>query len=151
MQDVNQKEDSLIQDVDAAVGAVYRAVFRDGTLDAAFRQGADELWQALKAFPETIEVHESGTILNPLHSTIAKDSQMLSASADLHQAETGHAPSPSEIVRESRHSMPEQDAVLIVEPEIGRMPTPSEIVREARENSPEQDQSHSHEHSHGRD
>ena len=51
---------------------VSEPLLRDGMLAAAFRQGVDEIWQALKPFPETIQAHEPGTLLNPLPSEIAE-------------------------------------------------------------------------------
>lgn len=72
--------------INHAMASVFHAATRDGTLAAAFRQGAGEAGQALKAFPDSIQVHEPGTILNPTQGEIA-------ASRD------SHAPSPSEIAR----------------------------------------------------
>jgi hypothetical protein len=47
------------------------ALMRDGTLAAAGRQGLDELGEALKAFPESIQVQEVGSIFNPTQGEIA--------------------------------------------------------------------------------
>ena len=57
--------------VKSGLSSVVNAVTRDGTLAAAWRQGADEVGMALKAFPESIQVEEPGTILNPTQGEIA--------------------------------------------------------------------------------
>ena len=53
--------------------AIGKAITADGTLEAAYRQGFDEIGEALKAFPESIQVQEPGTILNPTQGEIAAD------------------------------------------------------------------------------
>ena len=57
----------------AAVSTMWNAMTKDGTLAAAGRQGADELAVALRAFPESIQADEPGTILNPTQGEIAAD------------------------------------------------------------------------------
>ena len=54
-----------------AVNAIIEPITRDGTLAAFGRQGADELWAALRASPDTIHAEEPGTILNPTQGEIA--------------------------------------------------------------------------------
>lgn len=44
---------------------------QDGHLAAAARQGIDELGAALKAFPDTIQTQEPGTIFNPTQGEVA--------------------------------------------------------------------------------
>jgi hypothetical protein len=65
--------DSVRAPINATIDVVAEPLLRDGTLAAAFRQGAEELWQGLKAFPDTIQVHEPGTILSPTQGEIAAD------------------------------------------------------------------------------
>jgi hypothetical protein len=104
--------------VTAVVSGVSKAVMRDGTVAAAWRQGADELGVALKAFPESIQSSEPGSILNPTQGEIASSRKIQSShgtsmltpsqiardkgpygSATAHGHE--HAPkSPSEIARD---------------------------------------------------
>lgn len=43
-----------------------------GALQAAGRQGAKELGEALKAFPDSISVSEPGTVFNPTQGEIAE-------------------------------------------------------------------------------
>jgi hypothetical protein len=57
----------------SVMAAMWNAVTADGTLAAAARQGVDELGAALKAFPDSIQVQETGTIFNPTQSEIAAD------------------------------------------------------------------------------
>jgi len=64
---------SVRDSVNAAVEPVIEPIMRDGTLAAAFRQGAEELWQALKPFPDMIEAREHETILSPTQGEIAAD------------------------------------------------------------------------------
>jgi hypothetical protein len=82
------------QAVNTRVDAVVEPFLRDGTLAAAFRQGASELYTALKPFPDTIQVNQPGTILNPTQGEIAADRKP-------------DAPSPSDIAREDSPSPPD--------------------------------------------
>ncbi|APW58639.1 hypothetical protein [Paludisphaera borealis] len=61
------------QAVNDRIEVVTAPLMADGTLAAAFRQGADELYEALKPFPQSIQVHEPGTLLNPTQGEIAAD------------------------------------------------------------------------------
>ena len=97
--------------INRGVAAVFHAATRDGTLAAAFRQGAGEIGHALKAFPDSIQVHEPGTVLNPTQGEIAA-------------ARDSHAPSPSEIAR--------GEAGTVHGPQQGNVqapPSPSDIAR----------------------
>jgi hypothetical protein len=58
-----------------------------GTLMAAGRQGADEIGQALKAFPESIQVQEPGTILSPTQGEIAESNRGGSLQSRLAEAQ----------------------------------------------------------------
>jgi len=82
------------QAVNTRVDAVTEPFLRDGMLAAAFRQGAGELYEALKPFPQSIQVDEPGTLLNPTQGEIA----------------AGRKPaqqSPSEIARDDSPSPPD--------------------------------------------
>jgi len=57
----------------SVMSTVWDALTEDGTLAAAGRQGIDELGMALKAFPDSIQVQESGSIWNPTQGEIAAD------------------------------------------------------------------------------
>jgi hypothetical protein len=83
----------LIGAILAGVAKVWNAVTEDGYLAAAGRQGLGELGEALKAFPDSIQVHEPGTLWNPTQGEIAVDR------AD----SIGRAPWPSEIANENRN------------------------------------------------
>jgi hypothetical protein len=56
--------------VGTIIGKVWNAITEDGHLAAAARQGADELGAALKAFPESIQTQETGTIWNPTQGEV---------------------------------------------------------------------------------
>jgi hypothetical protein len=62
-----------------AVAAVFAAfvsdLWHDRALAAFGRQGLDELGTALKPFPESIQVDESGSLWNPTQGEIAADSR----------------------------------------------------------------------------
>jgi hypothetical protein len=82
------------QAVNAGIDAVAEPLLQDGTLAAAFRQGAQEIYTALKPFPESIQVNQPGTILNPTQGEIAR-------------ARDPNAPSPSDIAHEDSPSPPD--------------------------------------------
>jgi hypothetical protein len=93
MADQQQQQDPSKSSI---IGAIWNAITKDGTLAAAGRQGAAELAQALRAFPETLHADVPGTILNPTQGEIADSrSQKL--------------PSPSEIARDKQPHRPEQE------------------------------------------
>jgi hypothetical protein len=87
------------------IGKVGQAIFRDGTLEAAGRQGVDELALALKPFPESIQTSEMGTLWNPTPGEIAADREH-----GRHSATSGGSPHPwpSEIANQNRH-LPSKD------------------------------------------
>lgn len=84
----------FFQQAASVVVGVYKAVFRDGTVDAALRQGANELGQALKPFPDSIQVDEPGAVFNPMYSDIAQGRDRY---APAEPAERPSLPSPSQI------------------------------------------------------
>jgi hypothetical protein len=80
-QQVDQPKQSLVgQALDAGkavvtgIRAAAHPILKDGTIEAAFRQGADEIGAALKAFPDSIQCTEIGSILNPTSAEIARES-----------------------------------------------------------------------------
>jgi hypothetical protein len=81
------------QAVNTGIDAVTEPFLRDGMLAAAFRQGAGELYEALKPFPQSIQVDEPGTLLNPTQGEIA--------------AGRKQGPSPSEIARDDSPAPPD--------------------------------------------
>jgi hypothetical protein len=61
--------------VAAGIAALVSDLWHDRALWAFGRQGLDELGTALKPFPESIQVDESGTLWNPTQGEIARDSR----------------------------------------------------------------------------
>lgn len=57
--------------VAATIGLLWQKATSDGTLAAAGRLGVDELGAALKAFPESIQAAETGTLFNPTQGEVA--------------------------------------------------------------------------------
>jgi hypothetical protein len=55
------------------VAKLWHAITEDGTLKSAARQGVDELGVALKAFPDSIQTAETGTVWSPTQGEIAAD------------------------------------------------------------------------------
>ena len=106
---------AIMHAINHGVASVFHAVTRDGTLAAAFRQGANEIGHALKAFPDSIQVHESGTILSPTQGEIA-------AARDAH--DSAHAPAPSTLARDSVGTVHGQEQAHSPTP-----PSPGEIAR----------------------
>lgn len=81
-------------------------IIRDGTVPAFFRQGADEIGVALKAFPESIQVHEPGTILNPTQGEIAASRK---PNGGVYGQGKSNPPSPSEVAKNKRPYVPDQN------------------------------------------
>ncbi len=61
--------------VAAMTAILWNRLTDDGHLAAAGRQGLDELGAALKAFPESMQVHETGTLWNPTPGEVAASRQ----------------------------------------------------------------------------
>jgi len=74
------------------VAKVWNAIMADGTIEAAGRQGLHELASALKAFPDAIQVQETGSIWNPTPGEVQKSREQ--------NAE--RQPCPSEIAAQNR-------------------------------------------------
>lgn len=58
--------DAVGKHVGQPLGEMVDATFLHGPIAAAIRQGADEIGMALKAFPDSIQTQEPGSVLNPL-------------------------------------------------------------------------------------
>jgi hypothetical protein len=94
------------------VSKAWHGLTGDGVLAASARQGAGELSQALKAFPETISAQEPGTILNPTQGEIAASRSQSrpglgfgqsSFSTSTSSASAPPRPWPSEIAQAHKH------------------------------------------------
>jgi hypothetical protein len=89
----------------------YQAVMRDGHVAAVTRQGADELGQALKAFPDSVQQpHEPGTLWNPTQGEVAADRsqsrQFRSTYGSSAARSNDHSPGRGEIARDDRPYVP---------------------------------------------
>jgi hypothetical protein len=136
----------LVTAVASMAAGLWSAVTRDGTLAAAGRQGADEIGMALKAFPESIQTQESGSILNPTQGEIA-------SSRDLSQSFHGATMrSPSQIAKDKGSYG--NDATPGYE-QAQAQKTPSEIARDKgpaeQQHGQEQQQNRANANSHGRE
>jgi hypothetical protein len=56
---------------ESLLGQAISAAFKDGVLAASWRQGLGELGEALKAFPDSIQVRELGTMGAPTPGEIS--------------------------------------------------------------------------------
>ena len=124
----SEKQEGFFRQAGAVVSSVYRAVVRDGTIDAFLRQGANELGEAFgKMVPDSIQVDEPGQAFNPLYSDIAADKR---AHADGPMA--SRLPTPGELA----------GSVYGDTQSTSKQPLPSagEIAQEQQTYRPEQDQ-----------
>jgi hypothetical protein len=120
---------------------VYDALFRDGALAAAGRQGLKELGDAFGVMtPESIQVSEPGAVWNPLYSDIAADRRESLGAGQAAPAAT--LPSPSEIGREAKAGTVQGEVQRDRQP----LPSPSEIGREQRPDTPQPGREHGQEH-----
>jgi hypothetical protein len=79
-------------------------VTSDPAIAAAGRQGLDELGEALKAFPESIQKSEYGTLFNPYPSEAAHARQGNGMHG--HSSRTpGDLPTPGQLVRQHRANL----------------------------------------------
>ena len=95
------------------MAAMWNAVTADGTLAAAGRQGIDELGAALKAFPDAIQVQETGTIFNPTQGEVAADRQHGKRTGSYASYSDSSVPRnlwPSEIAKENRNQASNDNA-----------------------------------------
>jgi hypothetical protein len=90
-----------------SIGAkLWNAVTADGVLAAAGRQGIDELGAALKAFPDAMQVQETGTLWNPTQGEIAADRKQgkhIGSYSSYSSSSGPPHPWPSEIAKANQH------------------------------------------------
>ena len=109
------------------VSMLVQKAMQDGHLAAAGRQGIGELGAALKAFPDAIQAHETGTIWNPTQGEVAADRKesvfwpghrsptgIVSGGHGVHGPEQGKAagPTPSQIVANCERGTSDDGQVL---------------------------------------
>lgn len=91
--------------VTSIVQRVWNGLTADGYLPAAVRQGADELGAALKAFPDSVQTQEHGTIFNPTQGEIARDRNGNGMQGQWHHSSARNLPTPGQLVREHRSNL----------------------------------------------
>jgi hypothetical protein len=95
MAEENEREKGFFEKAGNVVAAAYNAVMEGGEIQAAGLQGAHELGAALKAFPDSIQVNEPGTVFNPLYrDRQSESSPSLPSPSDIADGMTA-APEPS--------------------------------------------------------
>jgi hypothetical protein len=91
----SQRNESVLEWAGGVVAGMARALMKDGTIAAAMRQGADELGAALKAFPDSIQTYEMGTLWSPTPYEISKSrSQDEVTPSTIAKDDTGFSPDP---------------------------------------------------------
>lgn len=65
------KNEAFLDHVKGVIASVAAATTKDSHLAAFGRQGVDEIGMALRAFPESIQAQEHGTIFDPTPGEIA--------------------------------------------------------------------------------
>jgi hypothetical protein len=115
------------------LASIYDGVMKGGEIQAFFRQGVAELGAALKAFPDSIQIDEPGTVFNPLYSDIAADKRehgrgpgpMAPAKADLM--------SPGELARSNATATVHGQSVA---PDKKLLPSAGEIAGDQQPHQP---------------
>lgn len=121
--------------VKSAFTSTWNAMTKDGTLAAAGRQGADELGMALKAFPDSIQADEPGTVWNPTQGEIAaaRNPDLPSPSEIAKSGKGVHADNFKEEANMSPSQAAKANAADLYGPEQTRdqpLPSPGEIARD---------------------
>ena len=115
--------------------------FLGGEVQAAVRQGFNEIGAALKAFPDAIQVEEPGAAFNPLYRDMPGNPHAHGAGPV--QAEPARAtlPSPSESAGGKGSATVHGDHQQSDKPSLS---SPSEIASQQQPTSPHQDHSQEH-------
>ena len=137
MADDTEKQEGFFRQAGAVVSAAYNAAMKGGELQAFFRQGANELGAALKAFPDSIQVDEPGQVFNPLYSDIAADKRAYAAGPE--PVATSRLMTPGEIAGGRPSGSVYGDTQSASNQPL---PSPGEIAQEPATHRPEQDQGH---------
>jgi hypothetical protein len=120
----NEGQEGFFRQAESVVAAAYHAVMKGGEVQAFLRQGANEIGEALKAFPESLQVDEPGQVFNPIYSDIAAEKRSHEAAA------TGLA-TPGELAGGSIYGDREAHGKQ-------SLPSPGEVASE--QHQPQQDQ-----------
>jgi hypothetical protein len=132
----SERQEKFFDKARDVVASVAGKGYLGGELQAAFRQGFGELGAAFgKAFPDSIQHEEPGTVFNPLYRDMPGNPQSQSTGPEPANA---RLPTPSEIARgaDSLHGEARQPGK--------DLPTPSEIAKDTQPNQPEQEQGREH-------
>ncbi|KAJ3064489.1 hypothetical protein HK102_008188, partial [Quaeritorhiza haematococci] len=126
---------AMFSTVKSALTSTWNAMTKDGTLAAAGRQGADELGTALKAFPDSIQADEPGTLWNPTQGEIAasRNPDLPSPSEIAKSGKGGQADHSKEAASMSPSQAAKANTADLYGPEQARdqpLPSPGEIARD---------------------
>lgn len=110
MAEENRQESSVLGWAKGVVRSVKENAYLGGELQAAFTQGANELGAALKAFPDSIQIDEPGTVFNPLYRDRDGDTPAHPYGNEPASAASMHGlPTPEQIANARADSEPSQD------------------------------------------
>ena len=158
----------LNERISNAAAAVVRNGYLGGELQAAFRQGFNELGAALKAFPDSLQVEEPGAAWNPLYRDMPGNDRPNVHGGPEPMKEGAPMkndppmPTPSQIIDDPKSYLPEQQGQQqgnamgqdtgSVHGNGGQTPTPSQVIDnpQAYLQTPEQQPGNEQQHEHGR-
>ena len=88
--------ENILEWAGGVVAGIANAVMKDGTIAAFARQGVDEIGMGLKAFPDSIQTYEMGTIWSPTPYEISKSrSHDEVTPSEIAKVDTSFTPDPS--------------------------------------------------------
>jgi hypothetical protein len=131
----NERQQGFAEKARDVVASVVGKGFLGGELQAAIRQGFNELGSALKAFPDSIQVEEPGAVFNPLYRDMP-------GNPNAHGAGSVQAtlPSPSEIAGGKGSATVHGNSQQIDKQSL----SPSQIASQQQPASPQQDHGQDH-------
>jgi hypothetical protein len=141
----SEKQEGFFRQAGSVVSAAYNAAMKGGELQAAFRQGFNEIGAALKPFPDSLQVDDPGQVFNPLYSDIAADKRAHGEGPE--PMATAKLPTPGELAGGKTSGSVYGDT-----PVADKQPLPSagEVAQEQQTHRPQQDQGQERGKEHGR-
>ena len=140
----NERQEGFFEKAREVVAAVVGKGFLGGEVQAAVRQGFNEIGAALKAFPDSIQIEEPGAVFNPLYRDMPGNPHAHGAGPVQAEPDRAILPSPSEIAGGKGSATVHGDHQQTDKPVL----SPSEIANQQQPASPQPE--HGQEHEHGR-
>lgn len=134
----DQKEQQgLLRQAGSLVSSMYNAIMSGGQIQSAFHQGIGELGEALKAFPDSIQYHEAGTVFNPYYG------DRMEARDEYSQAQPSVGPEKPEMMSPGELAQSKASVSVHGEspaPDKKPLPSAGEIAADQQAYKPEQQQ-----------